>query len=71
MADKEHIKYGYKEGPVSVHFKSGIGPDGDLLRIHIIKDGQEVSLTQAQAVTLADYILRKYGKEGWVWTGKP
>lgn len=60
MPDKEHIKYGYKEGPVSVHFKTELSPAGELEVMHLSKDGQEIGLKQAQAVSLAEYIMRKY-----------
>jgi hypothetical protein len=52
-----------KQAPVRINLgKVNIEADGDLTEITITKFDQVISLTREQAWSLADVILKKYGK---------
>lgn len=44
---------------LTVKFKSGIQPDGQISRVTLFQYGQMIQLTPKQAVSLADLILQR------------
>lgn len=53
-----------KIGPLTVHFRTGIRPDGEIARLSLEQYESRIELTQEQAESLVRFLGAKFGYNG-------